>query len=535
MRLLHSKALKLSEYTERDLPPYVILSHTWETEEVSFQDMQAGVAAGKKGYKKIQGCCKIAAAAGFEYVWVDTCCIDKTSSAELSEAINSMFSWYQKADVCYVYLSDYHSATSLWFPDSTFRDSRWFRRGWTLQELIAPESVIFFNSEWQDCGTKHSLRMLISEITESQVEALIGAKLEDFSVAQRMCWASRRQTTRIEDEAYSLIGIFGVHMPMLYGEGVHAFIRLQEEIIKTSTDHTIFAWATSFPTTRYYSGGLLADCPSTFAYTRFIISDSDRNTLPFETTNKGIHLHLPIYQDSFGILDCHDVKKPGFNLALKLNKSPTSSDTFQFDYYCGTVSLAVEERENLPIQSIYIENAASLVPLTSRFQGAEFFFELVFPARRVLVIESFPYSSLAYPQKNGLLDLSKPGTIIRGPAKDFCALLLWSAGSFAVIVNTTDPGNIEVRVITSSYTTRIAEEAPLDLRLKIINEFKDWRQETWKERQETSTPIDRCRWQHPVYRWWISVGTRRAIVSGKRVIIVTIKDETGHVALLPVP
>ncbi|KAE9365529.1 HET-domain-containing protein, partial [Stipitochalara longipes BDJ] len=242
MRLLRSTTLQLCEFTERGLPPYAILSHTWETEEVSFQEMQTGNSTEKKGYNKIKECCKIAAAAGFEYVWVDTCCIDKTSSAELTEAINSMYLWYQKADVCYVYLADYHGPTHLGRLSSGFRESRWFTRGWTLQELIAPESVIFFDSQWEDIGSKEFLREQISEITEIQVEALMGARLEDFSVAQRMCWASRRQTTRIEDEAYSLMGIFGVHMPMLYGEAGHAFVRLQEEIIKKSTDHTIFAW-----------------------------------------------------------------------------------------------------------------------------------------------------------------------------------------------------------------------------------------------------------------------------------------------------
>ncbi|PMD59794.1 HET-domain-containing protein, partial [Hyaloscypha bicolor E] len=242
MRLLNSITLQLAEFTERDLPPYAILSHTWETEEVSFQDMQGGEPKWKKGYQKIQGCCIIAAATGFEYVWVDTCCIDKTSSAELSEAINSMYSWYQKADVCYVYLSDYHFGISHGNPLSTLATSRWFQRGWTLQELIAPQSIIFFNRYWKDIGTKQSLRVLISKITNIQVEALLGTSLESFSIAQRMCWASQRQTTRVEDEAYSLMGIFGVHMPMLYGEGDHAFIRLQVEIIRRSTDHTIFAW-----------------------------------------------------------------------------------------------------------------------------------------------------------------------------------------------------------------------------------------------------------------------------------------------------
>jgi hypothetical protein len=522
MRLLHSTLLKLVEFMERDLPPYAILSHTWEMQEVSFQEMQCDGAKSRKGYSKIEGCCKVAAASGFEYVWVDTCCIDKTSSAELSEAINSMFSWYQRADVCYVYLSDYlfPSRKDNSLDEEGFKNSRWFTRGWTLQELIAPESVVFFNSMWQDIGTKHSLGSLISETTEIQVEALMGANLEDFSVAQRMCWASRRQTSRIEDEAYSLMGIFGVHMPMLYGEGVHAFTRLQEEIIKTSTDHTIFAWATSFPTTRYYTGGLLADCPSTFANTKFIVPDSDKNTLPFETTNKGLHLRIPVYEDSYGVLDCHDLKKPGFNLAIKLTKNSNSWDTFQFDEFCGTVSLATEDRQDLPTQSIYVARGTSLLPpLPPRFHGVEFYFQMRFmPTRRMMVSGSFPpnltgYNPGDYGRASGMI----------GPGTGFGALYLneapryASGGKFAIIVNAMKPGNLEVKFI-SQYDGE-------KLRKKVISEHQSWLEESWKERHISwKRPLDRFRWQHPVALWWITVGTSRAIRAGERIIIVTIEE-----------
>ncbi|PMD19924.1 HET-domain-containing protein [Hyaloscypha hepaticicola] len=514
MRLLHSTHLKLVEFMERDLPPYAILSHTWEMEEVSFQEMQTDDAKSKKGYSKIKGCCKVAAAWGFEYVWVDTCCIDKTSSAELSEAINSMFSWYQKADVCYVYLSDYlfpaRKDNSL--DEEGFKNSRWFTRGWTLQELIAPESVIFFNNTWHDIGTKHSLGSLISEITEIQVEALMGAKLEDFSVAQRMCWASRRQTSRIEDEAYSLMGVFGVHMPMLYGEGVHAFIRLQEEIIKTSTDHTIFAWATEFPPTRFYTGGLLADCPSTFANTKWIVPDSDKNTLPFEITNKGIHLRIPIYEDSYGVLDCHDLKKPGFNLAIKLTKTPNSSDTLQFDEFCGTVSLAAEDRQDLPTQSIYVARGTSLVPsLPPRFHDVEFYFQTKFTwGRDIRATGSFPPN------------LTRNNTEI-GPGTGFGALLIAQGLYYtcAVIVNTTYPGQFEVRVVDETSNDFYGAILPSI----IIKEYQSWLKEAWKERHVSwKRPLDRFRWQHPRKLWWITVATSRAIRAGKRIIIVTIED-----------
>jgi len=199
MRLLHSMTLKLVEFSEKEIPLYAILSHTWGEGEVSFQDMQGVNADQKAGYDKIQRCCEVAAADGFEYAWVDTCCIDKTSSSELSEAINSMYRWYQKAEVCYVYLSDVPSDGDPLAPGSDYSKSRWFTRGWTLQELIAPSNVIFYSSDWKEIGTKSSLQAAIVEVTAIQVEALLSDddRLQAFSVAQRMAWAAKRETTRI--------------------------------------------------------------------------------------------------------------------------------------------------------------------------------------------------------------------------------------------------------------------------------------------------------------------------------------------------
>jgi hypothetical protein len=160
--------------------------------------------------------CAQAATDGFELVWIDTCCIDKTKSAGLSEAINSMFNWYRDATECYIYLAD---VTGVHDMDK----SRWFTRGWTLQELIAPESAIFFNKEWSDFGTKSSLAENISSITNIPVQVLLHQKGPRYSVAQVMSWTAKRQTTRVEDLGYCLLGIFGVNMPMIYGEGEQAF------------------------------------------------------------------------------------------------------------------------------------------------------------------------------------------------------------------------------------------------------------------------------------------------------------------------
>ncbi|KAH7138397.1 heterokaryon incompatibility protein-domain-containing protein, partial [Dendryphion nanum] len=237
------------------LPPYAILSHTWgnNNEEVTYQDLLNDIGGEKVGYRKLVLCGRQAAQDGFQYFWVDTCCIDKTSSAELSEAINSMYSWYQAAGVCYAYLADVKSKDSL----ST---SKWFTRGWTLQELLAPQEVVFFGGEWNLLGTRVEMREQLSECTQIPVSMLSQEKLiETFSIAQRMSWAADRRTSRIEDIAYCLMGIFDINMPLIYGEGENAFIRLQEEIMKISDDHSIFAWRSSDK-----RGGCLATSPASF-------------------------------------------------------------------------------------------------------------------------------------------------------------------------------------------------------------------------------------------------------------------------------
>ncbi|KAF1815945.1 HET-domain-containing protein, partial [Eremomyces bilateralis CBS 781.70] len=244
MRLLHTHSLEI-HFFPASIPAYAILSHTWEQDEVTFQEALCpdGPVKSKLGYEKLQKAADLAAQDGFEYIWIDTCCIDKTSSSELSEAINSMYRWYQKSSVCYAFLSDVQycaSSNTLVQPD--IRNSKWFLRGWTLQELIAPSTLVFYSREWKEIGTKSSLRATISQITGIPEPVLLGEKIGNYSVAQRMSWASRRRTTRVEDIAYCLMGIFGITMPMLYGEGTRSFRRLQEEIMRQSDDQSIFAW-----------------------------------------------------------------------------------------------------------------------------------------------------------------------------------------------------------------------------------------------------------------------------------------------------
>ncbi|KUJ23763.1 HET-domain-containing protein [Mollisia scopiformis] len=241
MRLLNTKTLELSYFVDSQVPPYAILSHTWGQEEVLFDDIQKRTGGAKSGFKKLEGCCKKAAGDGFEWVWIDTCCIDKSSSAELTEAINSMYQWYKASVLCYVYLEDILTTKNA--PLGQFAGSRWFTRGWTLQELIAPRILEFYTAGWVEIGTKASLSRQISEVTGVPTPILRGEDPSTCVVAHRMSWASKRQTTRVEDIAYCLLGIFGVSMPMLYGEGVKAFQRLQEEIMKQNEDYTLFAWS----------------------------------------------------------------------------------------------------------------------------------------------------------------------------------------------------------------------------------------------------------------------------------------------------
>jgi hypothetical protein len=274
MRLLNTATFTLQDFLGQNVPPYGILSHTWEEEEVLFADVQNGRAKSRrKGYAKVDGFCRKAAQDGFQWVWVDTCCIDKSSSAELSEAINSMYEWYRSSTICYVYLthpSHVNRTAGMWpgkmrFRDTEISECRWFTRGWTLQELLAPRVVEFYGPDWQEIGTKMSLSAEISNFTGIPERILMGDGLPTCTVAERMSWASGRQTTREEDRAYSLLGLFDVNMPLLYGEGAaKSFLRLQEQILKQEEDYSLLAW-----TLQYDCGsslaGVLASSPSEFA------------------------------------------------------------------------------------------------------------------------------------------------------------------------------------------------------------------------------------------------------------------------------
>ncbi|KAK7468399.1 hypothetical protein VKT23_002914 [Stygiomarasmius scandens] len=297
MRLLHTETLQLKEFFGKDIPPYAALSHTWEeSQEVSFQEFQNPTEDVKKrsGYTKILEACRLSYRYGFQYIWIDTCCINKDSSAELSEAINSMYEYYRNAVVCYAYLEDVYGDEDPRAEGSQFRSSKWFARGWTLQELLAPSRLIFFAAGWVDIGTRSSLEDIITAETGIPSSALNSlSSLQDISVAQKMSWAAKRETSREEDLAYCLMGIVGVNMPTLYGEGgVNAFMRLQEEIIKRSADQSIFAWkANKDDGTRR---GLLAHSPSEFVSSGRVHASRDRDTTTYSMTNRGLCIKLPL-------------------------------------------------------------------------------------------------------------------------------------------------------------------------------------------------------------------------------------------------
>ncbi|KAK5081690.1 maturation of 5S rRNA [Lithohypha guttulata] len=315
MWLINTETLSLEYFQICPVGQYAILSHKWQDEEVTFAEFQHDTkGASRRGFWKIEKCCQQARVQGLKYAWVDTCCIDKSSSAELSEAINSMFRWYANASQCYVYMVDVISETESSVDDFTiqpweelfpvlgydtpvpvveaqFCQSEWFRRGWTLQELLAPRDLLFFDHYWTYLGRKATLTRLIHKATAIDTNVLLyKSKLLTYSVAQRMSWAANRTTTRPEDIAYSLLGIFDVNMPLLYGEGEKAFLRLQHAILESSDDESLFAW------TGVDEGGsgLLALSPSQFAQSGNVLSRPfrDPHRPAYSMTNKGISIQL---------------------------------------------------------------------------------------------------------------------------------------------------------------------------------------------------------------------------------------------------
>lgn len=329
MRLLSTKKLQFEEFTDDKIPKYAILSHRWEKEEPSYRDIQNVITQrytrgpgeeplrNKTNNHKIYEFRLVALQNGYDWVWIDTCCIDKSSSAELQESINSMYKWYMKSDVCYAYLSDVSISTENarhkgltssrpWI--KSFQDSEWFTRGWTLQEMLAPGNLVFFDKHWDRCGNRVELQGAIQAATSINATTLINASHENVAYLRSIrsgrlfSWAAHRKTSRHEDRVYSLLGIFNINMPLLYGEADRAFYRLQTEIIKEYEDVSILAWNYTEADNGFAPNGL-AKSPSQFQdYQNLIGKDSYK--VPYVAFSpriiaRGLQASLKIMNDPY--------------------------------------------------------------------------------------------------------------------------------------------------------------------------------------------------------------------------------------------
>ena len=364
MRLLHSTEWRFQEFFDDDIPRYAILSHRWGPDEVSYQSLQSAIremeAGGKpelsgSGFLKIQNCRQQAAMGQYEWVWIDTCCIQKESSAELSEAINSMYRWYCNAKTCYVYLADVQEISAPPFRDGELQDeglmlkiareraledfkkSEWFSRGWTLQELLAPVSTVFYDASWKLFNTRDNLAEVIHAITGIDPDLLRGrdrlVRIALTSVARKMSWLASRKTSRVEDMAYCMLGLFNVNMPLLYGEGSKAFLRLQLEIINSTDDESIFAWGIgmgpSDDPAHKSRAGMLAVKPSLFANSGRVENyewwERPIDRLPYAMTNQGLRFNVEASE--WNLCRVHGSDAPGLTTGASIS-------TFRLDLNC---------------------------------------------------------------------------------------------------------------------------------------------------------------------------------------------------------
>lgn len=361
MRLINVHNYEIREFYEGSIPRYAILSHTWgePEDEVTFQDMarlrqssfkhpySAMIEATdieirrKPGMEKILFACQQAKEDGLEWAWVDTCCIDKTSSAELDESITSMYRWYEQSTECYAFLSDFPGPLVGDQFASGLRTSRWISRGWTLQELIAPREVTFFGKAWERLGTRSSYSKVIHDITgvpEQLLRCDPRSPFSDplhYSAAQRMSWAAGRQCKKVEDVTYCLLGLFDIYMPLHYGEGSRAFMRLQEAIFRKTEDHSLFAW------TGTTEDGLLdcqtvdsifASSPLNFVNSGDIEIFHEELGPPAQITTHGVKIHLPVERGMGSLAQTYPVVYGSPVLRAVLN--------------CGRLAVTTERRLN---------------------------------------------------------------------------------------------------------------------------------------------------------------------------------------------
>ncbi|KAJ4376214.1 hypothetical protein N0V83_001496 [Neocucurbitaria cava] len=422
MRLIDARTIELIWFNDNDVPKYAILSHTWGSDEITYQELvwinrakalsdssmsqvsssttsfgsqdehatfmlaamemmirgNSGTTMGgiteedlmsRKGYSKIIRAAEQARGLGCDYIWVDTCCIDKSSSAELQEAINSMFRWYRDAEICIVYLEDiekphcnaYTSASDV--ARAAFEKCRWAKRGWTLQELVAPAICRFYFEDWTLMGEKTEFQDELSDATGIPIHVLEDWEtVSEMSVAERMSWAAYRETTRIEDMAYSLLGLFDIHMPLLYGEGEKAFIRLQEEILKTTDDYSLFAWSAVTSNKSTYRG-LLARTPLEFRHCRSIERDNIISTFPIVSTPIGLHVQLEVLPDPQDKRNVLAMIRSSNSMNQRLAISLTCLDgDMQYARVDAGSLTPIDDWPNGQLRTIYVRQKLSIPP-----------------------------------------------------------------------------------------------------------------------------------------------------------------------------
>ena len=371
IRLLNARTHELPDEAElkrQQGRPYVIISHVWQGTEVTFDDMpNFKILSTSPSGPKYPSAFKITGASSAvlrhsngatDLLWLDTVCIDKKNLTEFSTAINSMWTWYRRATACFAYLEDVPS------PGGTtdLIQSKWFTRGWTLQELVAPRTVIFFDKHWNVLGDKESLQRTLSARTKISPDFLLHrTNISGASLSQRMSWAAGRVTTVPEDIAYCLLGLFGANMPLLYGEGKErALRRLQEEIMRYSDDHSLFAWKSDYSseptaTAASRSSGLLAESPDCFQETgQYVHKPNKQNNRPFQMTNKGISidLYLQQYQGVYiASIDCLHGPKHYLGIFLEC----ISGETQQYRRIRTNELCRVVDTARGQLRSIYVK------------------------------------------------------------------------------------------------------------------------------------------------------------------------------------
>jgi len=457
MHLFNCKTRSLDHFFDDNAPPFAILSHTWgpDAEELSFQDMKRG-DIGKPGIGsiKFQGCLEQAQADGLTHFWNDTFCIDKTNLVELAEAIQSMFRWYQRARMCYVYLADVKTDDARG-PDSNFGASRWFTRGWTLQELLAPREVRFYNADWKLLGTRNSLCALIERATGIPRLFLLGiTPLRAASVAQRMSWAARRETRREEDRAYSLLGIFDVSVPVIYGEGgEQAFWRLQDQIMRTTRDDSILAWGINNLAEhgeapgKIVPGKVLAASPSDFADSGTIVYH-ERTGAPInnlELSGGSIRMRVRVENlENLGYwtvsLRCGPEDKPGYVICLRLVPAVNGGPDEYVRPSGWSTGIAVEPSSEQPTTLVHIRNNGDARASTVGPELQYVLYDEELADLGLEVMEVLPESS--WDRERSLITsavreggLDAPCTLIRlrrdGLTMDFVLLLDFTPGAAA--------------------------------------------------------------------------------------------------------